>query len=268
MNENFIPKLETNNYMIGSFDAYIDITKQLIKENSNTTDEEAEMILKGMPTTYRAAIINKNGEYIGYIGLYNVDAKNSTSSIRFEANKNLDENDRNEILSEFTNYLSGSLNITEIQEMTYKTKNGIEIEKKEIIPSSNIIITNELLIPGISEEDLERFSQDYSIPRLQFPFTIKNNDRVIGIIGLSNLIWSNKRANLNIFLDKSLGSDIANELSGYIIDDYINYVHNSNVHNVTLSVTGSDTNLQKTARSQRKNLQYCPVLVPLSLRQN
>ena len=89
--------------------------------------------------------------------------------------------------------------------MIYTTKNKAKIEKKEIVPSSNIIIANELLIPGISEEDLERFSQDYSIPRLQFPFTIKNNDRVIGIIGLSNLIWSNKRANLNIFLDKSLG---------------------------------------------------------------
>ena len=127
--------------------------------------------------------------------------------------------------------------------MIYTTKNKAKIEKKEIVPSSNIIIANELLIPGISEEDLERFSQDYSIPRLQFPFTIKNNDRVIGIIGLSNLIWSNKRANLNIFLDKSLGSDIANELSGYIIDDYINYVHNSNVHNVTLSVNGSNEDL-------------------------
>ena len=37
MNENFITKLETNNYLIGSFDAYIDITKQLIKDNSNIT---------------------------------------------------------------------------------------------------------------------------------------------------------------------------------------------------------------------------------------
>ena len=210
MNENFITKLETNNYLIGSFDAYIDITKQLIKDNSNITDEEVEAVLKGMPTTYRAAITNKVGEYVGYIGLYNVDAKNNTSSIRFEVNKDLDENDKAEILSEFTKYLTDSLNITEIQEMIYTTKNKAKIEKKEIVPSSNIIIANELLIPGISEEDLERFSQDYSIPRLQFPFTIKNNDRVIGIIGLSNLIWSNKRANLNIFLDKSLGSDIAN----------------------------------------------------------
>ncbi len=243
MNKNFIPKLETNKYFIGSFDAYIDTTKELIKDNSNITDEEVEKVLKGMPTTYRAAIVNKEGEYIGYIGLYDVDAKNNLSSIRFEVNKNLDEKDKNEILNEFTSYLSDSLSITEIQEITYLTKNNVEIEKKEIVPSSNIIITNELLIPGVQEEDLERFSQDYSIPKLQFPFTIRNNDKVIGIIGLSNLIWSNKRANLNIFLDKSLGNDIANELSGYIIDDYINYVHNSNVHNVTLSVNGSNKDM-------------------------
>lgn len=75
------------------------------------------------------------------------------------------------------------------------------------------------------------------------PFTIKSSDRVIGIIGLSNLIWANKRANLNIFLDKSLGSDISRELSGYIIDEYINYVHNSNIHNITLSVNGSNKNM-------------------------
>ncbi len=243
MNENFIAKLETTKYLIGSFDAYMDATKQLIKDNSNITDEEVETILKGMPTVYRAAITNKNGEYIGYIGLYNVDAKNNASSIRFEVNRDLDEQDKDEILSEFTNYLSNSLNITEIQEITYKAKNKSEIKKKEIILSSNIIITNELLIPGVSEKDLERFSQDYSIPKLQFPFTIKCKDRVIGIIGLSNLMWSNRRANLNIFLDKALGSDIANELSGYIIDDYINYVHNSKVHSISLSVNGSNDNM-------------------------
>lgn len=254
MNDNFITKLETNKYLIGSFDAYIETTKQLIKNNSNITDEEVETILKGMPTTYRAAIISKDGKYLGYIGLYNVDAKNNVASIRFEVNNDLNENDKVEILNEFNKYLQDSLNITEIQEIVYTTKSQTEIEKKEIVPSSNIKIANQLLIPGVSEKDLERFSQDYSIPRLQFPFTIKNNDRVIGIIGLSNLIWSNKRANLNIFLDKSLGSDISNELSGYIIDDYINYVHNSNVHNITLSVNGS--NKEMLDLLNRTNMNY------------
>ena len=243
MNENFIAKLETENYLIGSFDAYIDTSKQLIKDNSEISDEEVDTVLKGMPTTYRAAITNKEGEYVGFIGLFNVDAKNNVASIRFETKNDLEDNSKNEILNEFNKYLNDSLNITEIQENIYLSKNKKEIEKKEILPCSNIIIANQMLIPGVSEEDLERFSQDYSIPKLQLPFSIKNNDRVIGIIGLSNVIWSNKRANLNIFLDKALGSDITNELSGYIIDDYINYVHSSNVHNISLSVNGSNKDM-------------------------
>ena len=253
MNENFIAKLQTNNYLIGSFDAYIELSKELIKSNSGISDEEVETILKSMPTTYRAAITNKSGDYIGYIGLYNVDAKNNTSSIRFEVNNDLSKDDKNEILNEFKKYLSDSLNITEIEELMYTTNKQTEVEKKEIVPSSNIIISNELLIPGISEQDLEKFSQDYTIPKLQLPFTIKNNDRTIGIIGLSSLIWSNKRANLNIFLDKGLGDDISNELSGYIIDDYINYVHNSNVHNITLSVNGSNKNMLEILNNTNMN---------------
>ena len=243
MNENFIAKLQTNNFLMGSFDAYIDLSKELIKNNSNISNEEVETILKSMTTTYRTAVTNKNGDYIGYIGLYNIDAKNNISSIRFEVNCELSEEDKDEILNEYKKYLFDSLNITEIEEFVYITNKQIEVEKKEIVPSSNIIIPNELLIPGITEEDLEKFSQDYEIPKLQLPFTIKSNDRTIGIIGLSSLIWSNKRASLNIFLDKELGDDVSRELSGYIIDDYINFVHNSNVHNITLSVNGSNKNM-------------------------
>lgn len=253
MKENFITKLETDNYYIGSFDAYIEEAKELIKSNYNITDEEAEIILKSMPTTYRAAIINKNGEYIGYIGLYDIDAQNSVASIRFETKEDLEKNSQNEILKEFNKYVVDSLNIQEIEETIYKSSKQTKIDKKEIVPSSNIILANQLLIPGVSEEDLERFGQDYSIPRLQFPFTIKNQDRVVGIIGLSNLLWPNKRANLNIFLDKSLGSDIVEDLSGYIIDDYINYVHSSNIHNITLSVNGSNKDMLDILKETNMN---------------
>ena len=206
-----------------------------------------------MPTAYRAAITDKNGNYIGYIGLYNVDAKNNTSSIRFEVNSELSEKDKNEILNEFRKYLSDSLNITEIDELIYTTKKQIKLENKQLVPSPNIIISNKYLIPGISTEDLEKYSQDYIIPKLQMPFTIKSNDRTIGIIGLSNLIWSNRRANLNIFLDKELGEDIARELSGYIIDDYINYVHNSNVHSISLSINGSNKNMLNVLNNTNMN---------------
>ena len=243
MDNNFIAKLQTEQYLIGSFDAYLNTTKSLIKVNSNISDEEVNIIIENMPTIYRAAITDKNGQYIGYIGFFNVDGKNSITTIRFETSKNLKQKDKNEILNEFKKYLLKSLNITDIEEFIYKTNNLTEIEKKEIIPRYNVIIPNKLLIPGISKETLEKFSKNYSIPKLHMPFTIKSSNKIIGIIGLSNLIWPNKRANLNIFLDKSLGGDISNELSGYIIDDYINYVHESNVHNITISVNSSNQNM-------------------------
>lgn len=240
MNQDFISKLETKHYLIGSFDTYINQSKKLIKENLKTSDKKVEEILKSMPTAYRAAIVDKKGGYIGYIGLFHVDQKNQRSSIRFEVVSDIKTKRIKEILHEFKNYLIQSLNIKDIDEFIYQTNKFVMIDKKEITPTSYITIPNQLLVNGIAEKTLEKFSKDYSIPKLQMPFTIKSNDRIIGIVGLSNLIWSNKRANLNIFLDKSLGSDIVNELSGYLIDDYIHYVHEANIHNITLSVNGSN----------------------------
>ena len=239
INQKFIAKLETEKYLIGSFDAYLDMSKTLIQNNSHFSSEEADDILKSMPASYRATITTKDGKYIGYIGLFNIDEKNRTNSIRIEVNTNLHKTDKDEILEEFKKYLYESLNIINVEDIIYKTKDLLETKRSKLIPKSNIIIPSKLLVEGISQETLEKFSKDYQIPKLQMPFTIKSSDRVIGIIGLSNLIWSNRRANLNIFLDKSLGSDISRELSSYIIDEYINYVHNSNIHNITLSVNSS-----------------------------
>lgn len=101
-------------------------------------------------------------------------------------------------------------------------------------------ISNKNLVSSVSEEILEELSKYYSIPKLQMSFTIKINDKNIGIIGLSNLIWANKRANLNIFLYKN--AIIASELPS-IIDDYINYVHELNVYNVMFAVNGSNKNM-------------------------
>ena len=249
----FIKKLETSKYIIGSFDVYQNLSKELIQKNSNISSEDADKILKEMPTTYRGAIVNKSGKYLGYIGLYNIKASEQSASLRFEVSDNLNDADKSEILNEFKNYLKDSLNIIELEEIVYKTNNTTSVSSKKITPKSNIIIPNKMLVPGISEKTIEKFSKDYAIPNLQMSFTIKSNDRDIGIIGLSNVIWSNKRANLNLFLDKILGSDILNELSGYIINEYIDYVHNSNIHSITLSVNGSDNELIKLLENTKLN---------------
>ncbi len=252
MKENFITKLQTFKYSMGSFDAYLEESKELIKEYSNLSDEEVDDILKSMPSEYRAAIVDKDG-YIGYIGLFDVDAQNNIASVRFETNKDLNREEVTEIVNEFKKYMAKSLNITKTDKFVFNSKDATYMEKKQLAPKSNIIISCDFLEPGISRETLEKFLESYSIPELQMPFTIKHDDKVIGIIGLSNIIWSNRRANLNIFLDKSLGSDVSNELSSFIIDDYINYVHAANIHNISLSVGGSDKNMLDIIRGTKMN---------------
>lgn len=237
--EKFITKLETAKYLIGSFDVYQDEAKNLMLNSSMFNSEEADKMLKSMPTTSRATILKKDGTYLGFIGLFDVDAKNKESSLIIQTNTKLNENDKEEILNEFKEYADKSLNINKIRKEVHVDSDYLEITDENIVPNSNIIIPSRLLEVGISNEDLEKFSSEYSVPKLQMPCTIKNSDKTIGIIGLSSLVWSNQRADLHMFFDKKLGDEITQELSGYVVDDYLNYVHSNNVHNVRLSVNGS-----------------------------
>jgi len=254
MNSNFIKKLETDKYYIGSFDAYQDNSKQLIMENSNLSIEETEEIMKSLPTTYRASIIDKKtNNYIGYISVYEYEAQNQSTSIRFETSDSLLEEEIKEILDEYKKWIKESLNLISIKEYCYFSKDKQQYETNIVESKTNIIIPSNMIEKGITEETIEYFNEEYNIPKMQMPCTIKSSGQVIGIIGLTNLIWSNKRANLNIFLDKKLGEDVIGELPNIIIDEYLNFVHNSNIHNVTLSVTGSDTNLQKIIENTSMN---------------
>ena len=243
MSKNFISKFETKNgYKLGSFDAYYDESKNLIMNNNGINHLEVEnMLKKGMPAAYRAAIENKKGEYIGFIGLYDVDAKNKTASVRFETNCDLSNEDIREIYGMFEDYMCNSLNIKSIPKFLFNSENvAFNYNRKKVETSCNIKVTNQFLKEGVSEEVLAKFRRYYNNPNLSLnmPFTIVINDRVVGIIGLSNLSWANQRANLCIYLDKSLGDEVARELSSSIIDDYLEYVHNSNVHSVTFNVSG------------------------------
>ena len=250
---NFIPKLQTEKYLIGSFDSFIDLSKKIIKDNSNLDDDRAAAILKSMPTNLRAAITDMNGNYIGYIGLFDIHAQDETASIRFEVMEELTEESQEEILAEYKKYLKESLNIKEIHEFIYKSKTETNHQKKEIIPSTNIVIPKSLLKPGIKPDILERYQEDYQMPKLQLPYSIMSHDKVIGIIGLSNVLWSNKRANLNIYIDKRLGSDIINELASFLIDDYIQFAHRSNIHNVMTSINGSDKDMLELINNTSMN---------------
>ena len=86
---------------------------------------------------------------------------------------------------------------------------------------------------GQQEVDERRaFEGDYSVEEIkkylgiflrrfmtqQFKRNCVPDGPKVGIIGLSNLSWANQRANLCIYLDKSLGDEVARELSSSIID--------------------------------------------------
>ena len=59
----FIKKLETKNYEIGSFDVYLEKSKELIEQNNDKIKKNIDDdLLKVMPTTYRASIIDKQNK--------------------------------------------------------------------------------------------------------------------------------------------------------------------------------------------------------------
>ena len=76
--ENFIPKLYTDNFMIGSFDVYLDRSKELIEKNNSIIPE----LLDDMPTSLRASIVNKaDNSYLGFISVVDMDNENNSTSL-------------------------------------------------------------------------------------------------------------------------------------------------------------------------------------------
>ncbi len=239
----FIPKFKTNKFFIGSFDTYYNLTLKLIKSNSKISTKKAENVINSLNEEYRAAITDCNKNYIGFIGLYNIDEQEHMASIRLEINYPLmSEDDKNEILSEYRSWLWDSLRFTVEEEIIFKDPSYSEIKKNNHTSYGKQTRSNSLLVPGISQKVLDKFSEYYSIPNMNFSFSIRYRDRIIGIIGLSNIIWSNERANLNLFFDKDLGDDIIEFFSSSVIDDYLDYVHSLNIYNVSFNVSGSDYN--------------------------
>ena len=249
METKYVEKLRTPNYSIGSFDAYEDKSKELLMEHYNYDSEKANEILKTMPTLYRATILDNDGNYIGFIGLYNINAQQKYASIRMELNTDIDPT---EIINEFRKFCSEALNIQEIIETTPKL---LSVQTVKAVPSINVVIPEgSSLVEGIDPETLDKFKSQYSdIGILKLGCSIKKADRIIGIIGLTSLIWSNQRANLNIYFDKSLNDEILEDLSEKAIDDYLVYIHQSNVHNVTMTVPGSDKNKLEILRNTNMN---------------
>lgn len=68
---------------------------------------------------------------------------------------------------------------------------------------------------------------------------------IVAIIGLDNLSWVNRRAELKIFLDKEVDEDFIINFMPIMIEKYINYAHDNNVYSICAKVSENDKLLKK-----------------------
>ncbi len=242
----FIPKIKLNNYSLGSFDTFIENSRDLIKEHLNIKEfiskDDVTEFLAILPSAYRASIVkNMDNEYIGYISVYNMDLKNNMSSIILQTKIKLSKDEINDIVSSYKEFLYNDLYIFNIKDIYIFNGNEeiVEHNKFNVENKKTILIYFE---DGIEEEDLKLFKEKfrYNIPKLSFQFTIKYNLEPIAIIGLSNVDWVNRRAELNLFLNKELDGDFFNSFMPINIEKYIYYLHLNGLCNISTSVSASD----------------------------
>ena len=104
----FIKKLESKNFQIGSFDVYLEKSKELINSNLEYFKKikksflSEDDVLKSLPAIYRASIVDKeSNEYVGFISAYDVDNQNKKASLIFVSDNNLSNEQINEIIDEY-----------------------------------------------------------------------------------------------------------------------------------------------------------------------
>lgn len=245
----FIPKLYTDNFMIGSFDVYLDKSKGLIEKNKNL-----EGLLDKMPTSLRASIVSKeDNSYLGFISVLNMNNENSYTSLVLVLEKTLEEAKTNEIVDKYKEFLLNDLGIADIKD--YLLVNGdVTTEENHDVISVDILLSDDDLRDGIDEKEKAKLIEEgYNIPNLQIPCTIMDDNECVGLIGLTNLIWSNRRANLQVFVDKEKDESYIRDVIPDVIDEYLNYVHNRNLYNISMSVSGSDTNMMNVILDSNMN---------------
>lgn len=245
----FIPKLYTDNFMIGSFDVYLDKSKGLIEKNKNL-----EGLLNKMPTSLRASIVSKeDNSYLGFISVLNMNNENSYTSLVLVLEKTLEEAKTNEIVDKYKEFLLNDLGIADIKD--YLLVNGdVTTEENHDVISVDILLSDDDLRDGIDEKEKAKLIEEgYNIPNLQIPCTIMDDNECVGLIGLTNLIWSNRRANLQVFVDKEKDESYIRDVIPDVIDEYLNYVHNRNLYNISMSVSGSDTNMMNVILDSNMN---------------
>lgn len=246
----FVPKLYTDNFMIGSFDVYLDKSKELIDKNPAVL----EGLLDKMPTALRASVVRKdNRSYLGFISAINMNNENSYTSLVLVLENGLETEKTDEIVNSYRDFLYNDLGITDIKDYLLINGKAVTEECNDVL-SVEILLSDDNLRDGIDEKEKAKLIEEgYNIPNLQIPCTIVDDGESIGLIGLTNLIWSNRRANLQVFIDKEKDEDYISEAVPKIVDEYLNYVHNKNLYNISMSVSGSDINMMNAILNSNMN---------------
>lgn len=235
----FIEKLKTKSFFIGSFDCFEEQTKTLIIKNSNLTEDKVKDILYSMPNLYRASITDKNYNYLGYIGIYDYDPIFKKASIRFETINSFSVDEKHEIINEYRKWLEESINIYNITQINYISKDEDYIVKDDTKFNLELKCNNEYLKEGIDSLIRKNIEKEHKIPNLKFPFTITYDDLSIGIVGLTNLLWANERANINIYFINEC-QKISRKIIANAIEEYLKYIHKIGVYNVSLEVSSDN----------------------------
>ena len=234
MKKSFITKFETNNYLLGSFDSYIEESKELLSKNKSISLEEVNELLKKIPTTTRSAIVDKEtGEYVGFIGISSADGKSESADLFVETNKTIKNADLKDIYKVFGEYLESSLNIHKINRINdWMNKRN----------SNSIVIPSRFLGGAPTDKQIEIVKNwGLNVPRLSYACAIfLDKVKFMGIIGLSQYNTANKRANLNFFLDPNLDADLRLGVGAMVVNEYLELAHELNVHNIAASTFESD----------------------------
>lgn len=214
-----------------------------------------EDTFKLFPTAHRAAIVDKKSEsYVGFISPYNTDNEHQVTSLFMGLKKKLTEEEINEIKDEYLSFLYNDLSLQNIKDEIIINAGEIrEIHNYIKIKDKKTSLSN--LKADVPEDVLQGFKDmGYNIPKLTFPFRLEDNGKTIGIIGVSNLLWANRRANLQVFFDKNLDDIMVSSIAPYYINQYLKYLEDSNLYNISYSVSGSDESMLNVVDNSDFNL--------------
>lgn len=241
----FIPKLELERFLIGSFDVYEEKARDIAYsyvENHSKNFNSVDELFANMPTAYRGSIVDKQTtEYVGFVGAIDIDEQISCASIIIGLTEKYQRIDIFDIIEGYIDFLKDTLGIEKIIKIV--TVN----ESKMKVGYNSVVYTD----PDLTS--LYLFA-DKDETVLKFPVKVIFRNFLIAKIGLENLIWSNKRATMRIELSEFANDELATHILPTAIDHYLSYLHKKNIKNVNIEVAASNKVVLESVLTSSMNM--------------